>query len=73
MKLLLCKSCQDIIKLVKTPRTCQCGKVGGHYIDDIQAVYFGDDAIPMGINNESLMEALIEQKYLGDPKKGGGD
>ena len=28
MKLLLCKSCQDVIRLIDTVRTCKCGEVG---------------------------------------------
>lgn len=32
MKLLICKECQDVIRLIDTKRTCRCGKVGGSVI-----------------------------------------
>ena len=43
MKLLLCKECQDIVRLIQEEkRVCKCGKVGGKYTDDLNAVYFGE-------------------------------
>lgn len=68
MKLLLCKECQDIIRLVDVKRTCKCGKVGGRYIDDLNAVYFGDMAVPIGFANSSLVSAVRNQ-----PKNGMGE
>lgn len=69
MKLLLCKKCQDIIRLIQDEkRVCQCGKVGGKYIDDLNAVYFGDMAVPLGFANNTLVNAVHNQ-----PKDGMGE
>ncbi len=62
MKLLLCKNCQDVIRLVQEEvRTCRCGKVSGKYINDLDAIYSGDDAIPLGFANSTLVEAIVNQ------------
>lgn len=61
MKLLFCNECQDVIRLIKTKRTCKCGKVGGKYIDDLNAVYFGETAMPIGFANNSLRRAIYNQ------------
>ena len=61
MKLLLCKNCQDIIRLTHTKKTCSCGKTSGRYIDNMLAIYCGDDAIPIGISNPSIKNAVINQ------------
>lgn len=67
MKLLFCKNCQDVIKLIlNEKRVCKCGKVGGKYIDSLNAVYFGDMAVPIGFANSSLINAVINQ-----PQKNG--
>lgn len=65
MKLLLCKKCQDIIRLVDIKRTCKCGRVGGKYTDSINAVYFGDSAIPIGFASSSLVKAIHNQPIEG--------
>lgn len=67
MKLLLCKSCQDVIKLTYTSRTCECGKAGGRYLNDLDAEYFGSSAVPIGFANGSLVDAVFKQ-----PEKGMG-
>ena len=67
MKLLLCKKCQDIIRLIDVKRTCKCGKIGGRDIDDINAVYFGKMAVPIGFENGTLVKAVHNQ-----PKNGMG-
>jgi hypothetical protein len=56
MKLLFCKSCQDIVRMMAEPRECKCGAVGGRYLDDLDAVYYGDDAIPMGASNPTMVK-----------------
>lgn len=66
MKLLLCKNCQDVIRLVQEEtRTCRCGKVSGKYLDDLNAVYSGKEAVPLGFANSSLVEALRNQPEEG--------
>lgn len=61
MKLILCLECTDIIRLTKEYKTCDCGKCGGKYTDDINAVYFGN-AQPIGIGNTSLLKAIKLQE-----------
>lgn len=61
MKLVLCKICQDIVRLQNEPRQCKCCESGGYYLDDIQAVYWGKDAAPLGFNNMTLVDAIHRQ------------
>ena len=66
MKLLLCNSCEDIVKLSKTTRTCQCGATGGHYKEDgLNAIYYGP-AIPLGFANSEFHKAIDGQPEYGD-------
>ena len=66
MKLLYCKTCEDIVKLTKATRTCRCGATGGHYkVDGYNAIYYGP-AIPLGFTNGSFIEAIRNQPEYGD-------
>ena len=65
MKLLYCPKCNDVIRLIETSRQCQCGKVSGHYVDNLNAVYFG--GVPLGFNNHLFLNAIDNQ-----PKSGNG-
>jgi len=65
MKLILCKNCQDIVRLMPTKRVCSCGKSGGKYTDNLHAIYFGDMAVPIGFRNDSIVEAVINQPEVG--------
>ena len=68
MKLLFCKECQDIIRLIPDKiRECKCGKVGGKYINELNAVYFGKEGVPIGFKNSTLANAIYNQ-----PEKGLG-
>ena len=58
MKLLYCKDCSDLIELNRAERTCICGNTKGRYIDSTNATYSGN-CIPMGINNLSLVLAIL--------------
>lgn len=59
MKLILCKKCQDIIRLREDViRKCDCGETSGSYTDDINAWYSGDHAVPIGFNNRELLIAI---------------
>ena len=59
MKLLYCPDCSDIVRLKKMPKTCDCGKVGGRYLEDGLIIeYFGIDAIPLFISNSSFVTAI---------------
>src|SRR4051812_43674668 len=54
MKLLYCKKCADVINLMKHTKACSCGKTEGRYIDENNAEYSGDDAVPFAIDNFSF-------------------
>lgn len=66
MKLLLCTSCSDVVKLRKTETLCECGKSKGRYIDALNAEYSGDYAYLLGFHNGSLVKALQDQNRYGD-------
>ncbi|BBN90565.1 MULTISPECIES: hypothetical protein [Rhodocyclales] len=57
MKLLFCPHCQDVLKLRFEQRTCECGKSWGRYEDEEHA-RIGGAAVPLGIGNRSLVDAL---------------
>lgn len=65
MKLLLCRSCQDIFRLVEEERTCRCGSTKGAYTGNVQARYSGPHAVPIGFANESLVRAIKNQPESG--------
>jgi hypothetical protein len=67
MKLLMCLECQDVFKLrLNKERICLCGKCGGKYIDELNAVYWGR-SILIGFDNVSLHLAIMNR-----PKEGLG-
>jgi len=54
MKLLYCRRCKDIFGLRMKTRHCECEAISGKYLQDgINAIYSGN-AIPLGIDNNSL-------------------
>lgn len=65
MKLLLCPSCQDVRKLLKSRTTCQCGSSWGQYTDGLNAT-IGGKAIPLGFANSTLVTALRNRPESGD-------
>lgn len=72
MKLFLCKKCTDIVRIIPNEkRTCQCGSSSGVYTDNLNAVYTGENCVPIGIANSSLIKALqmaqIENKHQKTP------
>lgn len=69
MKLLLCLECNDIFSLDLKMKKCSCGKTKGQYIDHLNAIYEGDSAMPIGISNPSLREAIINQPEEGMGKE----
>ena len=60
MKLLYCVQCQDVIRLVSAEQHCKCGACGGHYINALDAVFWGT-AMPLGFDNHSFGDALEAQ------------
>jgi hypothetical protein len=63
MKLLFCLICRDIFNLSSAHKACQCGRVEGMYINDVDAVYSG--GVPLGIANTSFIDAVIKQPENG--------
>ena len=58
MKLIFCPKCEDIRKLSYDLRRCSCGEAWGYYRDDGLNAVIGGGAIPLGIENSSLIRAL---------------
>ena len=54
MKLLYCKNCQSIFNLSFKIKTCECKQTKGKYINNSEAVYCGQYAKPMGLNNRDM-------------------
>jgi len=66
MKLLYCPVCNSVFNLVVGEwKQCKCGKAGGYYLDNFQAMYNG--GIPLGFNSYTLVDAVG-----GQPEKGMG-
>lgn len=57
MILLLCPTCESIFSLAEEHKSCDCGQTWGHYVVGDSAVT-SEHAIPLGIVEESLIEAL---------------
>jgi hypothetical protein len=69
MKLIFCKNCGSVISLSPNiEKHCDCGLTSGRYTDNLNAVYSGDYALPIGFNNFSLTCAINRQ-----PKDGLGE
>lgn len=66
MRLLFCRSCQDLFRLVSAERACQCGETRGRYVNDLDAIYSGGAAVPIGFNNSSFAKAIAEQRPRGN-------
>jgi hypothetical protein len=54
-----------LFKLTKSIKNCECGNVYGWYEDNLNAVYYGDSAIPLGIDNGSFVDALKNRNKIG--------
>jgi hypothetical protein len=67
MKLIFCPDCQDVFKLTKKVKSCECGKCKGKYINNIDAIY--NDGIPLGFNNTTLGMAIASQPVAGWGKR----
>lgn len=57
MKLIRCKKCDDVVRLVHTKwRKCECGKSGGQYNDDLMSATVGGDCEVIGLRNDYFAE-----------------
>lgn len=67
MKLFFCLKCADIQRLYYNTRTCKCGSSSAKYIDNKNAVYEGENCIPLGFVNQDFIKAVkmaqIENKH----------
>lgn len=64
MKVIFCPECTDLFNLsVASLRRCSCGKSWGQYKGKMQATY-GGEAIPIGISDNSFMEAMNNRGQL---------
>jgi hypothetical protein len=67
MKLLYCKNCKDVFNLSKRLKECSCKKTYGWYLENgLDAVYYGDDAVPLGFDNDSFINARMSQNDIGN-------
>lgn len=67
MKLIYCRACHDMVALVPDAlRSCRCGQSSGYYGDNVNALFFGDHAMPVGFTNSSFRYALENQPFDGD-------
>ncbi len=57
MKLIYCPICDDVFKMSSLLSQCCCSASWGRYTDLVNAEY-GGEAIPLGIANNSLAEAI---------------
>lgn len=62
---MLCKKCNHIFSLAPQERICECKTTKGRYIDDQNAVYSGEFAVPLGFTNTSLLSAINNQPQTG--------
>lgn len=58
MKLIYCKDCKDVVRLTRANRTCFCGAVAGYYKPDGKNAVISPEAVPLGIDNETLLWAI---------------
>jgi hypothetical protein len=65
MKLILCPRCEDVIKLNRAGRFCECGRSWGRYLDDGVNSEISGEAIPLGFANSELRIALANRPKAG--------
>lgn len=68
MKLLLCENCWDVFKLkLGEMRTCECGRVKGQYVNNIEAEV-SENAVSLAIGNGSLQDSIQMMRRARDQK-----
>lgn len=58
MKLMLCRTCGDVVKLHRSPRSCLCGAARGHYRDDDVTVEQTAGTLSLALHNHDLRAAV---------------
>ncbi len=78
MKLIRCKECNDVVRLVHIEwRKCDCGESGGQYNDDLLSATVGGNCEVIGIRNDFFeksredrvsehIDSIIQGEYNGD-------
>jgi hypothetical protein len=65
MKLIHCKKCHDVVRLIHSRwRMCECKQAGGQYNDDLLSATIGGDCDIIGIPNpffDEINKYLIEE------------
>jgi len=65
MKLIYCPECKDIIKLNYGLHECICKASWSHYLEDGLNAVYGGLAIPLGIHNNTFIQAIENQPDMG--------
>ena len=65
MKLIFCPKCQDMLKLQRELRMCDCMSSWGQYDDNGIDATIGGEAIPIGIDNYTFSEAIRNRPMAG--------
>jgi hypothetical protein len=69
MKLLFCRKCRDVFKLIRNKsRRCKCGAVTGRYLDRRNAEV-SPNAVSIAIGNGSLRKAIAKMEKLRSTSK----
>lgn len=67
MKLIYCMICKDVFKpRVQEVLHCKCGHAGGYYVNNVFAEFWGEFAVPLVLNNRSLIR-LWEYVFSEEP------
>jgi hypothetical protein len=62
MKLLLCRECGDVVKLLTDERWCRCGRAHGYYRTDVEVVIMGTAEVLL-LDNGALHTAMVQRHY----------
>jgi hypothetical protein len=58
MKLMVCRSCGDVVLLRREPRQCACGQAQGRYLDDNSTVEQTEGTLSIALHNHDLRAAI---------------
>jgi hypothetical protein len=58
MKLLVCRSCGDIVRVRREARTCVCGRSSGRYLEDNATVEQTEGTLSIALHNHDLTSAV---------------
>lgn len=60
MKLLYCKACNDLVRLQREWRLCNCRRSAGRYEDAARAIVAGEPAFAVGIMGDAITRAISD-------------